>query len=147
MGGDLAEVAQAAISGPAGGDGRHIAVDSVQLGLLIIGPRDVSGISPLLWPSMDQGPAARQVHRAQDRGRHTWGCVDTAVRGSAFDVGQPQELWVHQVPRPEVLVVTGAGGVTGQCIAAGVAGAALLSNLEKKEKWEGFQQTLHLAFL
>lgn len=33
-----------------------------------------------------------------------------------------------------MLVVTVAGGVTGQCVAAGVTGAALVPNLESKEK-------------
>lgn len=132
MRGDLAEVAQAAVSGATGRDGGSIAVDSVQLRLLILRPRDVGGVCPLLGPTVHHGPAACQVHGAQARGGHTWGCVDAAVGGRALQVGQPQQIRVHQVPRPEVLVIAVAGGVAGQRVAAGVAGAALIPNLEKR---------------
>lgn len=130
----------------AGGDAGRIAVDRVHLGLLVVGPRDVR-VSPLLRLPVDQGPAARQVHGAEDRGGHARGRVDATVRGGALDVRKPRQLGVHQVPGPKVLVIAVARGVTGECVAAGMAGAALLSNLEKKEKREGFQQIPHFASL
>lgn len=108
----LTEVAQAAVGSPTGGDARRIAMDCIHLGLLIIGPRDV-GVGPLLCPPMDQGPAARQVHGAQDCSGHAWGRVDATVRGGPLDVRQPQQLGIHEVPRPKVLVVAVAGGVAG----------------------------------
>ena len=133
VGGDLAEVAQAAVGGVAGGDAGRVAVDRVHLGLLVVGPRDVR-VSPLVRLPVDQGPAARQVHGAEDRGGHARGRVDAAVRGGALDVRQPRQLGVHQVPGPKVLVVAVARGVAGERVAAGMAGAAFFSDLEKKER-------------
>lgn len=111
----------------------------VHLCLLVVGPCHVGGVGPLLGAAVHHRPAARQVHGAQDGGGHAGRRVDAAVRGGPFDVGQPQQLRVHQVPRPEVLVVAVAGRVTGECVAAGVTGAAFVSDLEKKEKWKGFR--------
>lgn len=72
------------------------------------------------------------MHGAQDGGGHAGGRVDAAVRGGPLDVGQPQQLRVHKVPRPKVLVIAVAGRVTGECVAAGVTGATFVSNLGKK---------------
>lgn len=132
VGRNLAEVAQAAVGSTTGGDARCVAMDRVHLGLLIVRSWDV-GVGPLLSPPMDQGPAARQVHGAQHCSGHARGRVDAAVRGGPLDVCQPQQLGIHEVPRPKVLVVAVAGGVAGQRVAAGVAGAAFISDLEKRE--------------
>lgn len=87
------------------------------------------------------------MHGAQDGGGHAGGRVDAAVCGGPLDVGQPQQLRVHQVARPKVLVVAVAGRVTGQRVAAGVAGATFVSNLGKKEKWKGFRRIPYSASL
>lgn len=133
VGRNLAEVAQAAIGSPTGGDARRTAVGRVHPGLLAVGPRD-AGVGPVLCPPVDQGPAARQVHGAQDGSGHARGRVDTTVRGGPLDVRQPQQLGVHELPRPKVLVVAVAGGAAGERVAAGVAGAAFISDLEKRER-------------
>lgn len=131
---DLTEVTQAAVCSGASRDGGCIAVDCVHLHLLLLRPRDVSSVSPLFCLTMDHGPAACQVRGAEDCSGYAWGGVDATVSGCTFDVGQPQQFRVHQVPRPIVLVIAVAGGVTGQCIAAGVTGAAFISNLGRRNE-------------
>ena len=54
--------------------------------------------------------------------------VDAAICGCSLDVGEAQELRVHQVPGAKVLVVAAAGGITGEGVAAGGAGG-LISRL------------------
>lgn len=144
MGRDLAEVAHAAGSSTTGRHGGRVAVDSEHLRLLVLRPRDVGGVRPLLGPTVDHRPAARQVPRAQGRGGHAGGCVDAAVGGGPLHVGQAQQLGVRQVPRPEVLVVAAAGGAAGQRVAAGGTGAALVSDLEGKEKRKGCRGPISL---
>lgn len=91
---DLTEVTHAALCST-GGDGGGIAMQGIHLGRFIVSSRDISSVSPLFGPAVDQRPATRQVHGAKDGGRHAWSGVDATVSGSAFDVGQSQQFGVH----------------------------------------------------
>lgn len=121
MGGDFAQVPHAALSRVPAGDGRGVAVHRVDFGWLILRPWRFRSITPGLGTAVSSSPAASQVQRGQQRGGQARRRVDAAVRGSALDVGQSQQLGVHQVAGAKVLLVAVAGRVAGEGVAAGVA--------------------------
>lgn len=75
-------------------------------------------------------------HQHPDPGGHAGISVDTAVCGRPLDVSEAQHLWIHQVPGAKVLIVTVAGGVAGQRVAARVA-RGFITSLGRRERLLG----------
>lgn len=133
MGRDLAQVPDAALGHVAGHDGGGVALGQVQLAVLLL-RRPVlvvlrhPGVPRVAHPALQQHPGP---------GRHAGVGVDAAVRGRPLDVGEAQHLRVHQVPGAKVLVVTVAGGVAGERVAAGVAGVLIARLLGEGDSGRG----------
>lgn len=113
MRGDFAQVSHAALSRVAGGDSRGVAMDSVDLRWVLVGPGRLRRLRPLLRVAVHCGPAAGQVQRGQQRRRHAGRRIDPAVRGSSLYVRQPKQLGIHQVSRTKVLLIAVAGCIAG----------------------------------
>lgn len=67
-------------------------------------------------------------------GGHAGVGVDAAVGGRPFDVGEAQDLRVHQVAGAKVLIVAVAGGVAGERVATGVTGVFIARLFQRKTK-------------
>ena len=124
MGGDLAEVPQAALQ-----DGGGVALRQVHLPVVVLRGRV---LRQLRRPGVCL-LAASHLQEVPRPGGHAGVGVDAAVGGRALDVGEAQHLGVHEVPGAKVLLVAVAGGVAGEGVAAGVAGG-LVSRLAPWEE-------------
>ena len=124
VGGDLAEVSQAALH-----DGGGVALRQVHLPVVVLRGRV---LRQLRRPGVGLLTAAH-LQEVPRPGGHAGVGVDAAVGGRALDVGEAQHLGVHEVPGAKVLLVAVAGGVAGEGVAAGVAGG-LVSRLEEERR-------------
>lgn len=132
----LAQVSDAAFGHVTGQDGRREALRQVQLPVLVLRQSVLVVLRSPGVPLLPRPPALQQHPRP---GGHAGVGVYAAVRGRPLDVGEAQHLRVHQVPGAEVLVVTVAGGVAREGVAARVARvfiAHLLQEEEEKKKKE-----------